>query len=195
MYIRKDSFYKKAKREGYRSRAAYKLMEINDKHKILKNGYCVADIGCFPGGWAQVAGELIGAKGIVVGVDVKKTQPIAGENFIFIEGDFTFPDVRQKISSSAGKLFDIILSDISPDLSGIKIRDQALSVELCRSVLEFAGQFLKNGGTLLLKIFQGSDVKDFLDELRNCFKDVKILKPSSSRKESGEVYILCSGKK
>lgn len=195
MYNRKDAYYRKAKQEGYRSRAAYKLKEIDARYRILKKGFVVADIGCTPGGWSQVAVETIGKQGLVVGVDILKMNPIGGENFVFICGDFNLPEVRDEMKKVGKGGFDIVLSDIAPNTSGIKVRDQALSLGLCRKVYELSLEAMKNGGDLLMKIFQGGDMDALLDELRRSFRKVKILKPQSSRKESGEIYLLAQGKK
>jgi len=195
MYNRKDAYYKKAKREGYRSRAAYKLKEINDKYRIVRKGFIVADIGCTPGGWSQVAVEAVGKQGLVVGVDILKMNPIGRENFVFICGDFNLPEVRDEMKKAGRVIFDIVLSDIAPNTSGIKVRDQALSLELCSKVYDLSLEAMKSGGDLLMKIFQGGDMDMLLDELRTSFRKVKIIKPQSSRKESGEIYLLAQGKK
>ncbi len=195
MYNRKDAFYRKAKREGYRSRAAYKLKEINGKHKLLRKGAYVADVGCAPGGWAQVASEFVGKQGLIIGVDILNMEPINRENFVFIRGDFNLSETRQEIKDKAGREFDLILSDIAPNTTGIKVRDHALSLELCRLVYELSLSFLKKGGNLLMKIFQGEDMNLLLEELRKSFSTVKVLKPKSSRKESIEIYLLAKGKK
>ncbi|RMF96533.1 MAG: RlmE family RNA methyltransferase [Candidatus Schekmanbacteria bacterium] len=195
MYNRKDSYYRKAKKEGYRSRAAYKLIEINDKYKLLKKGMIVADIGCAPGGWSQVALDKVGSKGKVIGVDILTIKPLGNENYHFINGDFTSLEIMETIKETAGVPFDLVLSDISPNTTGIKVRDQALSLEICQLVFRFSLSVLKEGGDLLMKIFQSDDMKTLVSELRNSFEKVKIVKPKSSRKESGEVYLLAQKKK
>ena len=144
---------------------------------------------------SDVCSSDLGKQGFVVGVDILKMKPIDRANFVFICGDFNLPEVREEIKKTGGGSFDLVLSDIAPNTTGIKVRDQALSLELCRMVYELSQETLKSGGDLLMKIFQGGDMNILLDELRISFRKVKILKPKSSRKESGEIYLLAQGKK
>lgn len=195
MYERKDTFYRKAKREGYRARSAYKLIELNQEFRLLRPGARVIDLGSWPGGWVQVAAELVGTKGKVVGIDLVALEPLANPQVTLLQGDATDPVQQEKILAALGGLADVLLSDMSPKLSGIKEVDEARAMELCRAALHCAQILLRPGGTLLTKVFMGPEHKTFLAEARTLFASVKTTKPESSRKGSAETYVVSTGLK
>lgn len=194
MYNRKDLFYKKAKLEGYKSRAAYKLKEINKKFSIIQKHDHVLDAGAAPGGWSQVALEIIGRNGVVVGIDLLDLFGIEDENFHFIQGDLTIQSTLDKALEYCEK-YDVVISDAAPNTSGQKFADHANSIEIVRFVYSFALKVLKPGGHFLFKLFDGEDRHAFVVELRKIFSTVKILKPDSTRKNSFEIYVICKGVK
>jgi len=190
MEKKKDPYYKRAKGENYRSRASYKLMQINKKYKIIKKGTKVLDLGAAPGGWSQVAIEKVENEGTVVGVDLRKIKPFPEENYFFIRGDFTDEDIQEEIIEKLDGKANAIISDASPSLSGIKNVDHLRSVDLAESVTELAFKTLAKNGNLLIKVFQGEEFKNLTDKLRKKFKVLKTTKPSSSRKKSSEMYVI-----
>jgi 23S rRNA (uridine2552-2'-O)-methyltransferase len=194
MFNRKDAFYKKAKQEGYKSRAAYKLMEINKKYSLIKKGDIVLDAGAAPGGWSQVALEIIGEKGKVVGVDLLELRGIENNNFTFIQGDLTKKDTLDQVLAICDK-YDVVISDAAPNTSGQKFVDHANSIEIVKLIFEFAKKVLKNNGNFLFKLFDGEDREKFIKELKQKFSMVKIIKPDSTRKNSFEIYVVCKGMK
>jgi len=179
--------------EGYRSRAAYKLLEINKRYSIIKRGDYVADLGCAPGGFLQVTSEIIGEKGLVIGVDLNPVQPI-GTNVILIEKDFTKKDVLEEmLTHLKGKKFDVILSDMAPKTTGIQFRDTYLSFKLAEQAYNSANDLLKSGGNILIKIFDGEEVKGLTERIRKSFKKTYLNRPESTRKGSKEIYIIGIG--
>jgi 23S rRNA (uridine2552-2'-O)-methyltransferase len=194
MFNRKDAFYKKAKQEGYKSRAAYKLMEINKKYSLIKKGDIVLDAGAAPGGWSQVALDIIGEKGKVVGVDLLELRGIENNNFTFIQGDLTKKDTLDQVLAICDK-YDVVISDAAPNTSGQKFVDHANSIEIVKLIFEFAKKVLKNNGNFLFKLFDGEDREKFIKELKLKFSMVKIIKPDSTRKNSFEIYVVCKGMK
>lgn len=195
-FIRKDFYYRQAKEKGFRSRAYFKLKEIDKKHRLLKKGVKVIDIGCAPGGWLQYVLEILGQSGFVVGIDLKETEPFYGfSNISLIKGDFQDEKNRVEIIERLNGKADVILSDIAPDTTGVRFSDAAKSARLVEKVISFALEVLAKDGVLLEKIFTGSEFETVLKELRNRFLQVKIIKPSSSKSESKETYLLCKGLK
>ncbi len=187
-----DPYVKQAQKDGYRSRSAYKLIELNEKDRLIRPGMRVMDLGSAPGGWSQVAGRLVGAKGRVLATDILPMDPVA--NVDFIQGDFTEESVIQQILDwLEGEKFDLIVSDIAPNLSGIDSADQASSMYLVELALDMARQVLKPGGTFVAKVFQGSGSDAYLKDLRSSFEKVSIRKPGASRPESREVYVVAKG--
>ncbi|MBU2560587.1 methyltransferase domain-containing protein, partial [archaeon] len=184
--------YKKAKQEKYRSRASYKLKQLNLKFKIIKKGHKVLDLGAAPGGWMQVLREFVGSEGKVVGVDLSDIRPFEHDNVAAIKGDFTTPEVIAQIKERIGKA-DVVVSDASPDISGVWDIDHICSVELSRSALALAKDILKPGGNFLIKVFQGAEVDDFYREVKAAFNYVKRTKPKASRDQSSEIYIVGKG--
>lgn len=189
---KKEHFYKKAKKEGYRARSAYKLKEIQKKFNLIKKNDFVLDLGCAPGGWSQVAGELIGINGKILGVDISSIKPM--EDVFFIQGDMTEDETIERIKKVLGnKNVDVVLSDMSPDISGNYSMDQARSIYLCEKALVTAEVFLKKKGNFVCKAFEGGDMDDFIKTLKQKFTSVKRFSPRSSRKSSSEIYIICKG--
>jgi 23S rRNA (uridine2552-2'-O)-methyltransferase len=195
VYERKDAFYKRAKKEGYRARSAYKLLELNRELRILRPGMRVVDLGAWPGGWVQVAAELVGPQGRVVGIDLVALEPLAFPQVTLLQGDAADPVQQEKIKVALGEPADVVLSDMAPKLTGIKEVDEARSMELCRLALTIASTLLRPGGSLLLKVFMGPEHKMFLTEVRAQFSSVKTTKPESSRKGSAETYVFAGGLK
>jgi len=193
VYERKDTFYKKAKREGYRARSAYKLIELNREFRLLRPGVRVVDLGSWPGGWVQVAAELVGRQGKVVGIDLVALEPLALSQVTLMQGDATDPEQQEGILAALGGPADVVLSDMAPKLSGVKEADGARSMALCHAALQCAQTLLRSGGALLLKVFMGSEYKPFLAELRLFFTSVKTTKHESSRKGSTETYVVATG--
>ncbi len=187
----KDHFYRKAKEAGYRSRASYKLLQINQKHNVIKKGDTVVDLGAAPGGWLQVAKEISG--GFVLGVDIQNIAPLGGvETF---RGDITDPSTIESIKGMIEKTegADVVICDASPNLSGNWSLDHARSIDLCRSALDIATKILKPGGNFVVKVFQGDMFSDFLAAVKKHFSFVKVYGPQASRKESAEIYIIGKG--
>ena len=184
----RDIYVKKSKIEGYRSRSAYKLIEIENKFKVFKNAKMFLDLGAYPGGWTQVAKKKI-KYGKILSVDLKKMSPIIGVDFIL--GDFLNLNIRLKITSYFKKNVDIIVSDMIANTTGNKMLDVINAGELCLQVMEFSKGLLKKDCVFVSKIFMGSNFNEILKYAKKTFKIVKIYKPESSRKESRENYIIC----
>lgn len=187
----RDVFVQKARSEGYRSRAAYKLLEIDRRDRLLKPGMTVFDLGAAPGGWSQVVRERLGNSGTVIAVDLLEMPSLAGVHFI--QGDFTDAAVVEQMRQNAGGPADLVLSDLAPNMSGMRAVDQPRMMHLVESVLYFAERSLKPGGDLLLKVFHGEGFDEFLRDLRSRFEKVAIRKPEASRDRSSETYVLARG--
>lgn len=186
---KKEHFYKEAKRRRYRARSAFKLIQIQKKFKIIQRGDRVIDLGAAPGGWSQVAKELVGEKGIVIGVDLSNIKPLKGVTFL--KGDLTEDSTFRKIKQIIGdEKSDVILSDMSPNISGNYSVDQARSIYLCEHSLRLAETFLRPGGNFVCKAFVGEDLQDFIKKINEKFKTVKQFSPEASRKASSEIYII-----
>lgn len=183
-----DSYFKKAKQEGYRSRAAYKLLELQQRYRLMKSGDRVIDLGAAPGGWLQVVARIIGQSGKVVGVDLEPIQPLSQSNVFVLRGDISSDDVRQRIYQFLGGPANCILSDLAPKLSGIRDADMARSLELNRMALAVATRLLRPGGALLLKSFISNDLQMFTAELKQHFATVQRTKPEATRQGSSEFY-------
>ncbi|MGQ9720861.1 MAG: RlmE family RNA methyltransferase [Candidatus Jordarchaeum sp.] len=184
---RKDHYYYKAQREGYRSRAVFKLRQLNNRFGIFTGAKTVLDLCCAPGGWLQIAKEELGEEGIVVGVDINRILDIDGVTFVY--GDILEEETLNRVLSVCSE-FDVILSDCSPNVSGIWSVDHERQIFLARASLNIAKRALKDGGTLVIKAFQGSEYPNFLKEVQKCFGFVRTTKPSASRKSSAEMYIV-----
>ncbi len=182
-----------AQKDGYRSRAAYKLLELDELDKLLCIGQTVIDLGCAPGSWSQVALQKVGETGKVIGVDLLVIEPLY--RLEFIHGDFTDTEILNNLLIKLdGKPADLVLSDMSPNLSGVKGVDQARAAYLIELVLDFCDKYLKTGGDCLIKIFHGNEFDNMLKQARNMFERVLIRKPDSSRSRSSETYLLCKCK-
>jgi 23S rRNA (uridine2552-2'-O)-methyltransferase len=187
-----DPYVKQAQRDGYRSRSAYKLIELNEKDRLIKPGMRILDLGSAPGGWSQVAGKLVGRKGRVLATDILPMDPVV--NVDFVQGDFTDDKVvEQLLAWLGGGKFDLIISDIAPNLSGIDSADQAGSMYFLELALDTVRKTLKPGATFAAKMFQGSGSDEYVKELRKSFEKVLIRKPAASRAQSREVYIVAKG--
>ena len=187
-----DPYVKQAQLDGYRSRSAYKLIELNEKDRLIKPGMRILDLGSAPGGWSQVAGKLVGRKGRVLATDILPMDPI--DNVDFVQGDFNDDAVVARLLEWLGSgKFDLIISDIAPNLSGIDSADQAGSMYFLELALDTVRKTLKPGATFAAKMFQGSGSDEYLKELRASFEKVLIRKPAASRAQSREVYIVAKG--
>lgn len=185
-----DPYYKKAKKEDYRSRASYKIKQLDKKFKLIKEGDTVVDLGAAPGGWSQVALEKVGEEGLVIGVDLNRIKPFPEENFHGIRGDFTTTEVQEKVMNLIGGKAKVVISDASPSLCGIKNIDQLRSLDLTNTVIGIADNILEPKGNLVMKVFQGPEYKDMLTRLKKKYRQVKTTKPPSSRKKSSEMYVV-----
>ncbi|MEZ0271156.1 MAG: RlmE family RNA methyltransferase [Methylophilaceae bacterium] len=184
-----DEFVKRAQREGYRARAAYKLMEIDDKDHLIKPGMVIVDLGSAPGSWSQVAMQRLQGKGRVIALDILEMQPVPGVEFL--QGDFREDSVLAQLESKLeGGQVDLVISDMAPNISGINVTDQARVAHLAELALEFAKDWLKPGGHLLVKVFAGSGFDDNLKAMREIFEQVVTRKPKASRDRSSEIFLL-----
>ena len=189
-----DPYVQRSKREGYRARSAYKLIEIDDRDRILKPGQVVVDLGAAPGGWSQVAAKRVGAAGKVVAIDLLPLEPVAGVTVL--QADFGSRKGLEAVQTALeGRRVDVVLSDMAPNLSGIAVSDQARSMELAEIARDFALLHLQPEGVLLTKIFQGAGYDEYLQSLRAAFRKVVVRKPDASRDESAEQYLLARGLK
>ena len=187
-----DPYVQRSKKEGWRARSAFKLLEINEKDRFLAPGAVVADLGSAPGGWTQVVVKKVGAKGKVVAIDLLDMEPVPGSTFL--QGDFTTAGGLAAVEAAlGGTQADVVLSDMAPNLSGIAISDQARSMALAELARDFALEHLKPGGVFLVKVFQGVGYDEFLRSLREAFDKVVVRKPDASRDESAEQYLLARG--
>jgi 23S rRNA (uridine2552-2'-O)-methyltransferase len=184
-----DPYVKRAQAQGYRSRSAYKLLEIDRRDRILKAGANVVDLGAAPGGWAQVAAQKVGARGKVIAIDRLEIAPIPGVTTL--RGDFLDENTQKALADAlGGRKADVILCDLSPDLTGIASTDQARAAELVSTALEFCRAHLDPRGVFLVKVFQGEAFKELLAQMKATFRDVQTRKPAASRAESRETYLL-----
>lgn len=187
-----DFYVRQSVEQGWRSRAAFKLMEIDDRDKLLKPGQTVVDLGCAPGGWCQVAVQRLKGQGRIIGVDLLEMVGIGGVTFI--QGDFTEEAVLAELETAGiDQGVDLVLSDMAPNISGVDSADQARSYYLAELALDFARRHLKPEGAMLIKVFQGSGFEDYVKELRAAFRSVAVRKPKASRDRSREVYLLARG--
>jgi 23S rRNA (uridine2552-2'-O)-methyltransferase len=187
-----DPYVKQAQKDGYRSRSSYKLIELNEKDRLIRPGMLILDLGSAPGGWSQVAGRLVGDKGRVLATDILPMDSL--KNVDFIQGDFTEEAVVSQIHERLnGNKLDLIISDIAPNISGIDSADQASSIYLVELALDMARQVLKPKGNFVAKVFQGVGSDDYLKQLRTSFEKVSIRKPAASRSRSREVYVVAKG--
>ena len=184
-----DPYVQLARKEGWRSRAAFKLIEMDDKDRLMKRGEVVIDLGATPGGWSQVAAKRVGESGMVLALDLLEMEPIHGVDFI--QGDFREEDVLARLEEklNGGKV-GLVMSDMAPNMSGVPLVDQARIMYLAELGLEFSKAHLKPDGAFLVKVFQGTDYETFLRSMREVFKTVAVRKPEASRDRSAELYLL-----
>lgn len=194
-YNRKDHLYEKAKQEGYRSRASYKLKELNSKHKLIKHGSRILDLGCWPGGWLQVAAELIGGSGVVVGIDLVEMEKFSDPKIHGITGDVRDDVTIKQALDLAGGRFDAVISDMSPKLTGIPEVDRIAAVGLNELALWVCGATLKIDGSFVAKVFKGNETEQFVKSMRPVFNKVVRSELDATRKTSNEFYVVGIGYK
>jgi len=187
---KKDYYYKKAKEEKYRSRATYKLFQAIEKYHFIKNGDVVIDLGAAPGGWIQAARKIVGSKGFVLGVDLKSIEPFSQSNVQTIISDINEQETLEQILRMIPKKADVVISDASPNISGIWEIDHARQIDLAHKSLEIALETLKPYGNFFSKVFEGDLLKDFIEKVKRHFGVVRIMKPKASRAKSSEIFIL-----
>ena len=187
-----DPYVQRSRREGYRSRSAYKLTEIDERDRLLAPGMVVVDLGAAPGGWSQAAAKRVGASGRVLAIDLLAMEPVAGVTFV--QADFSAaPGIAALERELGGRKADVVLSDMAPNLSGIAVSDQARSMALAEAARDFALLHLQPAGAFLVKVFQGAGYDEYLRSLRRAFGKVVVRKPGASRGESAEQYLLARG--
>ena len=186
---RKDHYRRLAKDQGYRARSAYKLLQLNDSYHILRKGSRVADLGCAPGGWIQVATKIVGDSGKVIGIDLKPVDPVPGA--AIIQGSIEDSGMMERIAGLLEGKADVVLSDIAPNVSGVWDVDHARQISLTAAALLFARTVLRAGGSAVFKVFEGEMLNEMKAELRKSFGKVLLSKPSASRQESSELYVVC----
>ena len=185
---RRDTYVRQSKVDGYRARSAYKLIEINEKFKIFKGGMCVLDIGAAPGSWSQYVSKIV-KNGKIISVDLKKMEKI--ENTIQIKGDFTTQETQDEVRNYLDKGFDVVMSDMAVNTTGIKNIDSIQTGELCKEAMIFSKDVISNNGFFISKIFMGSTFNEIVALGKKIFKEVRVFKPKSSRKDSKESFIIC----
>ena len=191
MYERKDRFYRKAKQRGLRSRAAFKLDDLD--HGLVREGDRVVDLGCWPGGWLQVLSRRVGASGRVVGVDLRKTDRSSLENVRVIQGDIFEPRIVDEVVAALGGPADVVFSDASPALSGVRDRDTARARDLVERALAIARTLLRPGGSFVCKLFMNADYVELREAIRACFERVSATRSEATRKGSSELYVIALG--
>jgi 23S rRNA (uridine2552-2'-O)-methyltransferase len=188
-----DPYVQQAQRDGYRSRAAYKLIELDQRDRLLRPGQCVVDLGAAPGGWSQVVAKRNGRKGSIIAIDLLEMEPIPGVELI--RGDFReMADLARLVERIGASAVDLVLSDMAPNVSGMSAVDQPRMMYLLELVIDFAGQSAKPGSNLVVKAFQGEGFDALLKDLRQGYQQVKIRKPEASRATSREVYLVAKGR-
>jgi 23S rRNA (uridine2552-2'-O)-methyltransferase len=189
---KREHYYREAKRQEYRSRAVFKLNQINERFIVIKRGNVVVDLGCSPGGWCEVLRETVGDHGLVIGLDIARMRPL--EKVTFIHGDIRDATTRRAlVDALGGRSVDVVVSDMSPNLSGNYSIDHARSIELARMAFGFAKENLRRGGGFVVKVFQGEDFKSLLDEFKKMFSSCRAHSPEASRARSSEIYIVGKG--
>jgi len=186
----RDYYYRKAKEEKYRSRAAYKILEVAKKYGFIKPGDVVVDLGAAPGGWIQAARKIVGETGFVLGVDLKFIEPLGFSNVQTLIGDITDPQLTRTIKKILPAPADVVVSDVSPNVSGVWELDHARQIDLAEKSLEIALDVLKVDGNFFVKVFQGDMLKDFVNEIKRHFRFVKLIKPKATRTRSAELFVL-----
>ncbi|MDI9619811.1 MAG: RlmE family RNA methyltransferase [Candidatus Nezhaarchaeota archaeon] len=189
----RDPHYKRARESGLRSRASFKLIEIIERFRVVKKGDKVLDLGAYPGGWLQVAASKVGRAGLVIGVDIRPIKPLPMSNVITIVGDVCDENTHEKITSAAKGRVDVVLSDLSPKLTGAWPTDVARHISLVECVISIVLKALKDGGATVIKAFQAEDLRILVLKLKELFRDVKLFKPKASKPQSREIYVICRG--
>lgn len=192
---KRDYYYRKAKEEKYRSRATYKLLQTVKKYHFLRKGDVVVDLGAAPGGWLQASRKIVGNEGFVLGVDLRNIRSLEANNVCTIVGDITNSETLKQIKNALPSLVDVVISDVSPNISGVWEVDHARQIDLARQSLLVALKFLKVYGNFFVKVFQGDMFEDFVVEVQRHFTRVEIIKPKASRAKSAEIFILGMGLK
>lgn len=187
---KRDYYYKKAKEERYRSRAAYKLLQAIEKYHFIREGDVVVDLGAAPGGWIQAATKTVGEKGFVLGVDLKPLEPFSESNVKTIIGDINEPETLDQILSLLPRKADAVVSDASPNISGVWEVDHARQIDLSQRSLEIAVEVLERSGGFFVKVFQGDMLDDMISNVKQYFEVVRVIKPKASRAKSSEIFIL-----
>jgi len=186
----RDYYYRKSKEENYRSRAAYKILETVEKYRFIKSGNVVVDLGAAPGGWMQAARKIVGDKGFVLGVDVRFIEPLGFTNVQALTGSIGDSQIIDSIRGLLPRRADIVVSDVSPNISGVWELDHARQMDLAQRSLLIATTIMKAGGNFFVKVFQGDMLKDFVGEVKQHFGFVKLVKPRASRAKSAEIFVL-----
>ena len=187
-----DEYVLKARAQGYRSRAVYKLAEIQQKDRVLKPGQFVLDLGAAPGGWSEYASQIVGEQGKIIALDLLPLDPIAGVTFV--QGDFTEQETLDRLLAlTDDRRFDLVLSDMAPNLSGMDSVDQPKSIYLAELAFDLAENFLNSTGVFVVKLFQGAGSEELISSFRRRFRSVKLRKPDASRSRSSEIYAICDG--
>lgn len=189
---RRDLYRRLAKEQGYKSRAAFKLLEANERYGFLRDGAKVLDLGSAPGGWLQVASEIVGPEGLVLGIDISPVR-LKGVNIVFLKMDVHDPSLPAKAVEALGGKADVVLSDLSPSVSGVWELDQTRQVDLTLRSLEVAREVLLPDGGVFCKLFEGERAQEVRDEFRVMFRRVRVVKPAASRSASSELYYFCDG--
>jgi len=187
---KRDIYYRRAKKEDLRSRASFKLLEAVEKYGFIRLGDVVVDLGAAPGGWLQIARRVVGESGFVLGVDISEIEPLGFTNVLAVVGDIRKLETIRRIKAILPRPADVVLSDVSPNVSGIWEIDHARQIELAECSLRIAISVLRTGGNFFVKVFQGELQAEFLNSLKERFRRVRIFKPKASRKESAEIYLL-----
>jgi len=187
---KREYYYRKAKEETFRSRAAYKLLQAAEKHRFIKPGDVVVDLGAAPGGWTQASRRIVGSSGFVLGIDLKHMEPIDLPNVRTVTGDVTDPQITQNIRELLPRSADVVISDVSPNISGIWELDHARQIDLTRHSLRIATSVLKSEGNFFVKVFHGDMLNDLVKEVKQRFRFVKLVKPKASKAKSSELYVL-----
>jgi 23S rRNA (uridine2552-2'-O)-methyltransferase len=190
---KREYYYRKAKAENFRSRASYKLLQAVKKYTFIKSGYVVVDLGAAPGGWTQVTRQLVEDSGFVLAVDLKPIMPFNSPNVLTILGDISDPKTINDILKFLPDSVDVVVSDVSPNISGVWELDHARQIDLANQSLQIAAQILRPGGNFFVKVFQGSTTNSFVYNAKQHFNFVKLVKPKASRLKSAELYLLGMG--